>query len=36
VLLELSVVEQRYDAVMETLRVGLSVTDVAERYRVSR
>jgi transposase InsO family protein len=36
VLLELSVVEQRYDAVMEILRDGLSVTEVAERYGVSR
>ena len=35
-LLELSVVEQRYDAVMEILRDGLSVTEVAERYGVSR
>ena len=30
-LLELSVVEQRYHAVMEVLG-GVSVTDVAERY----
>jgi transposase InsO family protein len=36
VLLELSVVEQRYDAVMEVLREGLSKTEVAERYGVSR
>jgi transposase InsO family protein len=36
VLLELSVVEQRYDAVMEVLRDGLSKTEVAERYGVSR
>ena len=35
-LLELSVVEQRYDAVMEVLRDGLSVTEVADRYGVSR
>ena len=31
-LLELSVVEQRYDAVMEVLRDGLSKTEVADRY----
>jgi transposase len=36
VLLELSVVEQRYDAVMEVLRDGLSKTEVAERYGVLR
>jgi transposase InsO family protein len=36
VLLELSVVEQRYDAVMEVLRDGLTVTEVADRYGVSR
>jgi transposase InsO family protein len=36
VLLELSVVEQRYDAVMEVLRDGLSKTEVADRYGVSR
>jgi transposase InsO family protein len=36
VLLELSVVEQRYDAVMEVLRDGLTVTEVADRYAVSR
>ena len=35
-LLELSVVEQRYDAVMEVLRDGLSKTEVADRYGVSR
>jgi transposase InsO family protein len=36
VLLELSVVEQRYDAVMEVLRDGLGVSEVARRYGVSR
>jgi transposase InsO family protein len=36
VLLELSVVEQRYDAVMEVLRDGLQVSEVARRYGVSR
>jgi hypothetical protein len=36
VLLELTVVEQRFNAVMEVLRDGLTVTDVAERYGVSR
>jgi transposase InsO family protein len=36
VLLELSMAEQRYDAVMEVLREGLTVTEVAERYDVSR
>jgi transposase InsO family protein len=36
VLVELSVVEQRYQAVMEVLSDGLTVTDVAERYGVSR
>jgi transposase-like protein len=36
VLQELSVVEQRYDAVMEVLRDGLSVSEVARRYGVSR
>ena len=35
-LLELSVVEQRYDAVMEVLRDGLGVSEVAGRYGVSR
>lgn len=35
-LVELSVVEQRYQAVMEVLQDGLKVTDVAERYEVSR
>ena len=35
-LVELSVVEQRYQAVMEVLRDGLKVTEVAERYGVSR
>jgi transposase InsO family protein len=36
VLLELSVVEQRYNAVMEVLRDGHMVVEVAERYGVSR
>jgi transposase-like protein len=36
VLLELSVVEQRYGAVMEVLRDGLTVTEVADRHGVSR
>ena len=35
-LMELSVVEQRYQAVMEVLSDGLTVTEVAERYGVSR
>jgi transposase len=34
--MELSVVEQRYQAVMEVLSDGLTVTEVAERYGVSR
>lgn len=33
---ERSVVEQRYDAVMEVVRNGLPVTVVAERYGVAR
>jgi len=36
VLVELSVVEQRYHAVMEVLAGGVAVTEVAERYGVSR
>jgi transposase InsO family protein len=36
VLWELSVVEQRYNAVMEVLRDGQSVVEVADRYGVSR
>jgi transposase-like protein len=36
VLLELTVVEQRFNAVMEVLRDGLKVIEVADRYRVSR
>ena len=36
VLLELTVAEQRVNAVMEVLRDGLTVTEVADRYRVSR
>ena len=35
-LLELTVVEQRYNAVMEVLRDGGMVVEVAERYGVSR
>ena len=35
-LVELSVVEQRYAAVLEVVRDGLSVAEVAERYAVSR
>jgi transposase InsO family protein len=36
VLLELTVAEQRFNAVMEVLRDGLMVVEVAERYGVSR
>jgi uncharacterized protein YjcR len=36
VLLELTVAEQRCNAVMEVLRDGLTVIEVAERYAVSR
>jgi len=36
VLVELSVVEQRYAAVLEVVRDGLTVAEVAERYGVSR
>jgi transposase len=36
VLVELTVAEQRFNAVMEVLRDGLTVTEVAERYGVSR
>jgi transposase InsO family protein len=36
VLLELTVTEQRCNAVMEVLRDGLTVTEVADRYGVSR
>jgi transposase len=36
VLVELSVVEQRYHAVMEVLTAGASKTEVAARYGVSR
>jgi hypothetical protein len=36
VLLELTVAEQRFNAVMEVIRDGLTVIEVAERYRVSR
>ena len=35
-LLELTVAEQRFNAVMEVLRDGLTVTEVAGRYGVSR
>jgi Helix-turn-helix domain len=35
-LVELSVVEQRYHAVMEVLSGSIPVVEVAERYRVSR
>jgi transposase-like protein len=36
VLLELTVAEQRFNAVMEALRDGLTVIEVADRYGVSR
>jgi transposase InsO family protein len=36
VLVELSVVEQRYAAVLEVIRDGISVAEVAERHGVSR
>jgi DNA invertase Pin-like site-specific DNA recombinase len=36
VLVEVSVVEQRYDAVKEVLAEGLSVSEVARRYGVAR
>jgi transposase-like protein len=36
VLGELTVVEQRFNAVMEVLRDGLTVVEVAGRYGVSR
>jgi transposase-like protein len=35
-LVELSVMEQRYHAVMEVLSGGFPVVEVAERYGVSR
>ena len=35
-LLELTVAEQRFNAVMEVIRDGLTVTEVADRYGVSR
>jgi DNA-binding NarL/FixJ family response regulator len=35
-LVELSVVEQRYHAVMEVISGGIPVVEVAERYGVSR
>jgi transposase-like protein len=36
VLLELTVAEQHFDAVMEVIRDGLKVIKVAERYGISR
>jgi hypothetical protein len=36
VLLELTVAEQHFDAVMEVIRDGLKVIEVAQRYAVSR
>jgi hypothetical protein len=36
VLWERSVTEQRYNAVIEVLEAGLPVTEVADRYGVSR
>ena len=36
VLVELGVVEQRYQAVLEVIRDGAAVTDVARRYGVAR
>jgi transposase len=36
VLLELTMAEQRVNAVMEVIRDGLTVIEVAERYGVSR
>jgi transposase InsO family protein len=36
VLLELTVAEQRFNAIMEVLRDGLTVIEVADRYGVSR
>jgi transposase-like protein len=36
VLVELDVVEQRYQAVLEVLNQGVSVTDVARRFGVTR
>lgn len=36
VLVELNVVEQRYQAVLEVLQDGASVTDVARRHGVAR
>jgi transposase InsO family protein len=36
VLLELSKVEQRYDAVVAVIRDGLTVTEVAEKFAISR
>ena len=34
-LMELSVVEQRYQAVLAVIRDGVSVVDVASRFRVA-
>jgi hypothetical protein len=36
VLLELTVAEQRFNAVMDVIRDGLTMIEVAERYGVSR
>jgi hypothetical protein len=36
VLLELTVAEQRFNAVMEVIGDGLTVIEVAERYCISR
>jgi transposase-like protein len=36
VLVELTVAEQRFNAVMQVLRDGLTVIEVADRYGVSR
>ncbi len=35
-LVELGLVEQRYQAVLEVLNDGASITDVARRYGVAR
>ena len=35
-LLELSVVEQRYQAVLAVIRDGVSVVDFAQRFGISR
>jgi len=36
VIVELSIMEQRYDAVMGVIRDGLKVTEIAETFGVSR